>query len=145
MNAPGADGRIRGFWVAGVLAALAAVAGEGTTAGEAKAEAVVASLLTKDLAGVPGKEAVMLTVEYPPGGSSSAHRHDANVFVYVLEGTLRMQVDGEAAVTLTAGETFYENPDDVHRVSANASTTEPVKFLVVMIKEKGKPATRAVE
>jgi quercetin dioxygenase-like cupin family protein len=145
MNTPGADGRIRGFWVAGVLAALAAVAGEGTTAGEAKAEAVVASLLTKDLAGVPGKEAVMLTVEYPPGGSSSAHRHDANVFVYVLEGTLRMQVDGEAAVTLTAGETFYENPDDVHRVSANASTTEPVKFLVVMIKEKGKPATRAVE
>jgi quercetin dioxygenase-like cupin family protein len=128
-----------------VLAALAAVAGEGTTAGEAKAEAVVASLLTKDLAGVPGKEAVMLTVEYPPGGSSSAHRHDANVFVYVLEGTLRMQVDGEAAVTLTAGDTFYENPDDVHRVSANASTTEPVKFLVVMIKQKGKPATRAVE
>jgi quercetin dioxygenase-like cupin family protein len=145
MNAPGADGRIRGFWLAGVLAALAAVAGEGPTAGEAEAEAVVASLLTKDLAGVPGKEAVMLTVEYPPGGSSSAHRHDANVFVYVIEGSLRMQVDGEAAVTLTAGDTFYENPDDVHRVSANASTTEPVKFLVVMIKQKGKPATRAVE
>jgi quercetin dioxygenase-like cupin family protein len=131
--------------LAGVLAALAAVAGEGPTAGEAEAEAVVASLLTKDLAGVPGKEAVMLTVEYPPGGSSSAHRHDANVFVYVIEGSLRMQVDGEAAVTLTAGDTFYENPDDVHRVSANASTTEPVKFLVVMIKQKGKPATRAVE
>jgi quercetin dioxygenase-like cupin family protein len=145
MNAPGADGRFRGFWWAGVLAALAAVAGEGPTAGEAEAEAVVASLLTKDLAGVPGKEAVMLTVEYPPGGSSSAHRHDANVFVYVIEGSLRMQVDGEAAVTLTAGDTFYENPDDVHRVSANASTTEPVKFLVVMIKQKGKPATRAVE
>ena len=145
MNASNADGRARGLRVAAVLAVLAAVAGEGTSAEETRPAAAVAELLSKDLAGVPGKEAVMLTVEYPPGGSSSAHRHDANVFVYVLAGTLRMQVDGAPAVTLEAGDTFYENPDDVHRVSANASTTEPVKFIVVMIKDKGKPATRAVE
>jgi quercetin dioxygenase-like cupin family protein len=134
----------RSFLLACTLAAVvtgAAVA----PAEERKSEATVASLLARDLAGVPGKEAIMLTVEYPPGGSSAAHRHDANVFVYVLEGTLRMQVDGAEAVTLKAGDTFYENPDDVHRVSANASDTEPVKFLVVMIKDKGKPSTRPAE
>ena len=134
----------RSFLVGGTLAALLVVQGA-TGAEGAKPEAVVASLLAKDLVGVPGKEAVMLTVEYPPGGASLAHRHDANVFVYVLEGTLRMQVDGAPVATLKAGETFYENPTDVHRVSANASDTEPVKFLVVMIKDKSKPATRPVE
>lgn len=134
----------RSFLLVCTLTALLVVQGA-TGAEGAKPEAVVAPLLSKDLAGLPGQEAVMLTVEYPPGGSSSAHRHDANVFVYVLEGTLRMQVDGASVVTLKAGETFYENPDDVHRVSANASDTEPVKFLVVMIKDKGRPATRPVE
>jgi quercetin dioxygenase-like cupin family protein len=134
----------RSFLLGCTLTALLVVQGA-TGAEGAKPEAVVAPLLSKDLVGLPGKEAVMLTVEYPPGGSSSAHRHDANVFVYVLEGTLRTEVDGAPVVTLKAGETFYENPDDVHRVSANASDTEPVKFLVVMIKDKGKPATRPVE
>jgi quercetin dioxygenase-like cupin family protein len=136
--------RSRSFFLGCTLTALLVVQGA-TGAEGARPDAVVASLLSKDLAGLPGKEAVMLTVEYPPGGSSLAHRHDANVFVYVLEGTLRMQVDGAPSVTLKAGETFYENPTDVHRVSANASDTEPVKFLVVMIKDKGKPATRAAE
>lgn len=133
----------RSFLLGCTLTALLLV--QGATDAEEPKPAAVTPLLSKDLAGVTGKEAVMLTVEYPPGGSSSAHRHDANVFVYVLEGTLRMQVDGAPVVTLKAGETFYENPDDVHRVSANASDTEPVKFLVVMIKDKGKPATRPVE
>lgn len=78
----------------------------------------------------------MLTVEYPPGGSSPPHRHDANVFVYVLEGAINMQIEGQKQVTLTAGQTFYEGPWDVHTVSANASATEPAKFLVVMVKDK---------
>ena len=86
--------------------------------------AVVKPLLTKDLIGIDGREAVMLTVEYPPGGASTPHRHDAHVFVYVLEGSLIMQADGREAVTLGPGGTFYESPDDVHRVSANASKTE---------------------
>jgi quercetin dioxygenase-like cupin family protein len=107
--------------------------------------AKVMPLMTKDLASVPGKEVVMLTVEYLPGGASMPHRHDANVFVYVLEGTLTMQIDGHDPVTLKPGDTFYESPADVHRVSANASKTEPVKFLVLIVKDKGKPTTRPVE
>jgi quercetin dioxygenase-like cupin family protein len=107
--------------------------------------AKVTPLLSKDLAGVAGKEIIMSTVEYPPGGQSAAHRHDANVMVYVLEGSLTMQVDGHDPVTLKAGDTFYESPDDVHRISANASKTEPAKFLVVMVTDKGKPPTRPVE
>src|SRR5262245_47823983 len=136
--------RSRGFLLSCMLAAPLLVQGS-AGAEDAKPEGAVAQLLAKDPAGVPGKEAVMLTVVYPPGGASAAHRHDANVFVYVLEGTLRMQVDGGPAVTLERGDTFYEKPQDVHRVSANASKTEPVKFLVVMIKDKGKPATRPAE
>jgi quercetin dioxygenase-like cupin family protein len=106
--------------------------------------AKVTPLLAKDLAGVSGKEVVMSTVEYPPGGRSAAHRHDANVMVYVLEGSLSMQVDGHDPVTLKPGDTFYESPDDVHRISANASKTAPAKFLVVMVKDKDKPPTRPV-
>jgi len=85
----------------------------------------------------------MLTVTYPGGGASLPHRHDAQVFVYVLEGELRMQVRGGPMVTLRPGQTFYEAPDDVHVVSANASEAAPAKILVVMIKDKGKPGTRA--
>lgn len=107
--------------------------------------AKVTPLMTKDLAGVDGKEIIMSTVEYPPGGQSVPHRHDANVIVYVLQGTLTMQVDGHEPVTLKPGDTFHESPDDVHRVSANASKTEPAKFLVFMVKDKGKPPTRPVE
>lgn len=106
--------------------------------------AAVEQLLTKDLTGIDGREAVMLTVEYPPGGASTPHRHDAHVFVYVLEGSLVMQADGREAVTLGPGGTFYESPEDVHRVSANASKTEAVKFLVFFVKEKGKPSSRPV-
>lgn len=99
-------------------------------------------LMRKDLGNAPGKEVVMSTVEYPPGGSSSPHRHDAQVFVYVLQGNVIMQVRGGPQMRLGPGQTFYEKPSDVHIVSANASKTEPAKILVMMIKDKGKPATR---
>jgi quercetin dioxygenase-like cupin family protein len=105
--------------------------------------AAVMQLLTKELAGNPGKEVLMSTVTYPPGGASPPHRHDAQVFVYVLEGELIMQVQGGPKVTLKPGETFYESPGDVHSVSANASQTAPAKFLVFIIKNKGAPTTRA--
>jgi quercetin dioxygenase-like cupin family protein len=103
------------------------------------------TLMSKDLLGMAGKEVVMLVVERPPGGTSAPHRHDAQVFVYVLEGTLIMQLDGHPPVTLKPGDTFYEAPGDVHRQSANASATEPVKFLVFIVKDKGKPITLPVE
>jgi quercetin dioxygenase-like cupin family protein len=99
------------------------------------------SLIAKELTGVPGKELRILTVEYPPGGTSSSHRHNAHTFVYVLEGSVVMQVKGGKEVTLGPGETFYESPDDIHTVSRNASTTRPAKFLVVFVKEKDAPAT----
>ena len=113
-------------------------------AADAKDAAVVKPLMTQDLTGVPGKEALMLTVEYLPGGASMPHRHGADVFVYVLEGSLIMQVDGKPPVTLGAGQTFYESPSDVHRQSANASKTAPAKFVVFLVKDKGKPVTLPV-
>jgi len=100
----------------------------------------VTSLMTKDLTNVPGKEVLMITVEYPPGGADPIHRHDAQAFVYVMEGSIVMQVKGGKEVTLTPGQTFYEAPDDVHLVGRNASTTKPAKFLVFLVKEKGAPA-----
>ena len=103
-----------------------------------------AELMTQDLTGDTGKEVLMLTVTYQPGGASLPHRHDAQGFVYVLEGEMTMQVDGSAPVTLHPGQTFYEGRDDIHRVSANASKTNPAKILVLMIKDKGKPDTRRV-
>jgi len=112
------------------------------TAGAAAAQGARATpLLAKDLTGIPGKEATMTTVEYPPGGSSAEHRHNAHVFVYVLEGSVVMQVKGGKEVTLGPGQTFYESPDDVHTVSRNASATQPAKFLVFFVKDKGAPAT----
>jgi quercetin dioxygenase-like cupin family protein len=108
-------------------------------------EAAVKPLLTQDLPDLPGKEALMLTVEYPPGGSSKAHRHNADVFVYVLEGSIIMQVDGEQPVTLTPGQVFHEKPTDIHRTSANASKTAPAKFLVFIVKDKGKATTQPVD
>jgi quercetin dioxygenase-like cupin family protein len=95
--------------------------------------------LTKELSGIPGKEASMLTVEYPPGASSPIHRHNAHVFVYVLEGAVVMQVRGGKEVRLTPGQTFYESPNDIHVVSRNASTTEPAKFIVFSVKDIGAP------
>jgi quercetin dioxygenase-like cupin family protein len=110
-------------------------------AGVAAAEdAKVTPLMTKDLAGIAGKEGTMVTVEYAPGGSSTEHRHNAHTFVYVLEGSVVMQVKGGSPVTLGPGQTFYESPEDVHSVSRNASRTKPAKFLVFFVKEKGAPA-----
>jgi len=111
---------------------------------KAPPSASAAQLMMRDLVAGPDKEVVMLTVTYPAAGASLPHRHDAQVFVYVLEGELTMQVRGAPAVTLRAGQTFYEAPNDIHQVSANASKTAPAKFLVVMIKDKGKPGTRVV-
>ena len=102
-------------------------------------EAKVTSLMSKALAENPGKEVLMITVEYPPGNVDPIHRHNAQAFVYVLEGSIVMQVRGGKEVTLTPGQTFYEGPDDVHVVGRNASATEPAKFLVVLIKDKGAP------
>ena len=103
-------------------------------------EPKVTSLMSKELPGISGKEVLMITVEYPPGGSDPIHRHNASAFVYVLEGSIVMQVKGGKQVTLAPGETFYEAPDDVHLVGRNASNTKPAKFLVFLIKEPGAPA-----
>ena len=102
-------------------------------------EAKVTELMSKDLPNFPGKESVMITVEYPPGSSDPIHRHNANAFVYVLEGTIVMQVRGGKEVSLTPGQTFYEGPNDVHVVGRNASETKPAKFVVFMVKDKGAP------
>lgn len=102
-------------------------------------EAHVTPLMSRNLPDFPGKEGVMITVEYPPGASDPVHRHNADAFVYVLEGTIVMQLRGEKEVTLTPGQTFYEGPSDVHVVGRNASQTEPAKFVVFLLKEKGAP------
>ena len=102
-------------------------------------EAKVTQLLSKDLTNLPGKESVMITVEYPPGSSDPIHRHNAHAFVYVLEGSIVMQVRGGKKVTLMPGQTFYEGPDDVHVVGRNASKTKPAKFVVFLVKHKGAP------
>lgn len=105
----------------------------------------VTPLMAKELAGLAGKEAVMLTVEYAPGASSSKHRHNAHTFVYVLEGSIVMQVEGGKETTLGPGQTFYESPDDVHTVSKNASNSQPARFLVFFVKDKGAPASTPVK
>jgi quercetin dioxygenase-like cupin family protein len=105
----------------------------------------VTPLMSKDLSEFRGKEGVMLEVAYPPGGSDPIHRHNAYVFVYVLEGTVVMQVKGGEPVTLTPGQTFYEGPNDVHIVGRNASNTKPAKFLVFFIKGKGAPILTTVK
>ena len=102
-------------------------------------EAKVTPLFSKDLTDFPGKEGVMITVEYPPGSSDPVHRHNAHAFVYVLEGSIVMQLRGGKEVTLTPGQTFYEGPDDVHVVGRNASQTKPAKFVVFLVKDKGAP------
>jgi quercetin dioxygenase-like cupin family protein len=103
-------------------------------------EPKVASLMSKDLAENPGREVLVITVEHAPGGSSAIHRHDAHAFVYVLEGSVVMQLKGGQQVTLTPGQTFYEGPDDVHVVDRNASGSKSAKFIVFLIKNKGAPA-----
>ena len=102
-------------------------------------QAKVTEIMSKDLTNLPGKETLMLTVEYPPGSSDPIHRHNAHAFVYVLEGSIVMQVRGGKEETLTPGQTFYEGPDDVHIVGRNASKTKPAKFVVFLVKDKGAP------
>ena len=102
-------------------------------------EAKVTPLMSKDLPDFPGKEGLMISVEYPPGSSDPIHRHNAHAFVYVLEGTIIMQVKGGQQVTLTPGQTFYEGPNDIHVVGRNASNTRPAKFIVFLVKDKGAP------
>src|SRR5499425_1789314 len=102
-------------------------------------EAKVTQLMSKDLTECPGKQGVMITVEYPPGHSDEIHRHNAYAFVYVLEGSVLMQVRGGKEVTLTLGQSFYEGPDDVHVVGRNASKTKPAKFVAFFVKNKGVP------
>ena len=107
--------------------------------------AKVTPLMEKDLPDYPGKEVLMITVEHAPGGSNAIHRHNAHAFVYMLEGSVVMQLKGGQQVTLMPGQTFYEGPDDVHIVGRNASTTQPAKFLVFLIKNKGAPAVVPAE
>ena len=102
-------------------------------------EAKVTPLFSKDLTDFPGKEGLMITVEYPPGSSDPIHRHNAHAFVYVLEGSIVMQVRGGKEMTLAPGQTFYEGPSDVHVVGRNASQTKPAKFVVFLVKDKGAP------
>jgi quercetin dioxygenase-like cupin family protein len=120
-------------WILAVMCLAAAV----VQADDAK----VTPLMAKDLTGIAGKEGSMVTVEYPPGASSLEHRHNAHTFVYVLEGSVVMQVKGGKEVTLGPGQTFYESPEDIHTVSKNASNTKPAKFLVFFVKDKGAPPT----
>ncbi len=103
-------------------------------------QAAVTPLTSKDLPDFPGREVLMITVDYPPGSSDPIHRHNAHAFVYVLEGSIIMQVKGGKEVTLTPGQTFYEGPGDVHVVGKNASSTKPAKFVVFLVKDKGAPA-----
>jgi quercetin dioxygenase-like cupin family protein len=105
----------------------------------------VKPLMAKPLPELPGKEAVMLEVSYPPGAKDMVHRHDAHAFVYVLEGTIQMQLQGGPPVTLKAGDTFYEGPDDVHVLGRNASNSEPARFVVVLLKRQGAPVLTPVD
>ena len=127
--------RIPNIPMAGLVAVLLCAAAGQLTAQDAK----VTPLMTKELADIPGKEALMLTVVYPPGGADPVHRHNAHGFIYVLEGSVVMQVKGGKPVTLTAGQTFYEGPDDIHVVGRSASSTKPAKLLVLLLKNKGAP------
>src|SRR5215471_3573274 len=102
-------------------------------------EAKVTQLMSKDLIDLPGKEGLMITVEYPPGSSDPIHRHNAHAFIYVLEGSIVMQLRGGKETILTPGQTFYEGRDDVHIVGRNASQTKPAKFVAFFVKDKGAP------
>jgi len=102
-------------------------------------EAKVAPLMSKDLNDYPGKEGLTIMVEYPPGGTDPVHRHNAHAFVYVLEGSVVMQLKGGKEINLKPGDTFYEGPSDIHVVGRNASKTAPAKFVVVLLKDKGAP------
>lgn len=109
------------------------------TVGLSAQDATVTPLISKDLPDLAGKEGSMVIVTYPPGGSSASHRHNSDLFVYMLEGNMVMQLKGGKEVTIGPGQTFYEGPEDIHVVSRNASATEPAKFLVFSVRQKGTP------
>jgi quercetin dioxygenase-like cupin family protein len=111
---------------------------------EATDEVKVTDLMTKALENAPGKEGTLIIVEYAPGGADPVHRHNASAFVYVLEGSIEMQMKGGEKVTLHPGDTFYEDPEGIHLVGKNASNTKPAKFLVFLVKEKGAPVLTPV-
>jgi len=125
--------RLRPFLLSLLLAA-------GTQAQAAPPGPAVTALMTKALEDFPGKEVLMLTVDFPPGAVDPLHRHDAHGFIYVLEGSIVMGVKGGKEQTLTPGQTFYEGPQDLHTVGRNASKTKAAKFLVFLLKDKNKPA-----
>jgi quercetin dioxygenase-like cupin family protein len=127
------------FYFCAYLAALPMLAAVPVKAAEVK------ELFGIDLADYPGKEGRMIEVSYPPGAQDVVHRHDAHAFVYVLEGQIIMQLKGQPAVALKAGQTFYEGPTDVHVVGRNASNTEPARFVVVLLKGKGAPLQTPVK
>ena len=120
------------FLIPGTLMAQKSATGQ-------EPQASVTALTSKDLPEFPGKEVLMITVDYPPGSTDPIHRHNAHAFIYVLEGSIIMQVKGGKEVTLTPGQTFYEGPNDIHVVGKNASSTKPAKFVVFFIKDKGAP------
>jgi quercetin dioxygenase-like cupin family protein len=126
------------------LAVLLLLAAGTAGAQEAPTSARVTPLVTKTLADYPGKETLMLTVDYPPGAVDPVHRHHAHSLIYVLEGSIVMSVQGGKPVTLTAGQTFYEGPNDVHTIGRNASLTEPAKFLVFLLKNSDEPVLTPV-
>lgn len=127
--------RVLNLHVVGLAAGLLCTVGGPLSAQQAK----VTPLMMKELVDVPGKEAVMITVEYAPGGADPVHRHNADAFVYVLEGSVVMQLKGGKPVTLTPGQVFYEGPDDIHVVGRSASSTKPAKLLVLLLKNRGAP------
>ncbi|MBB5398512.1 cupin domain-containing protein [Paraburkholderia youngii] len=122
-----------------IVTLLAVGASLGIAHAGTPAEAIVTPLMTQRLGDYPGKEALMISVEYPPGAEDPVHRHHAHGFIYVLEGSIVMQVKGGKEVTLTPGQTFYEGPTDVHTVGRNASQTLPAKFVVLLLKNQGAP------
>ncbi len=117
----------------------------GTPATKGASDPVVTALMSKAMSNLPGKEVLMITVDYPPGGADPVHRHDAHGFIYVLEGSIVMGVKGGKEHTLMPGDTFYEGPKDLHTVGRNASATQPAKFLVVLVKDRSKPAVILVK
>lgn len=123
--------------IALTLAGCAVLALGAADAGTGKAR----TLMTKDLPDFPGKEGMVEVVDFAPGEVSEPHRHNADLFVYVLEGSVVTQVKGDSPKTAHAGDVFYESPSDIHTVSRNASGTEPAKLLVFYVKAKGTPPT----
>lgn len=128
--------RILAISMPAILASLLCLGSVRLSAQEPK----VMPVMMKELADVPGKEVVVVTVEYAPGGADEVHRHNADAIVYVLEGSVIEQVKGGKPDTLTAGETFFEGPEDIHIVGRNASKTQPAKILAILVKKKGAPA-----